>query len=138
MQVVIRWGDPSCRRAGLHPAGLTADAQEKQFGYNNDYLGLLPLPAGQPHGDRFLLVANHEYTNSNLMFPGLGAGRQAGNRSRRREVAVEMAPRMGGAWSRSRARTAPGRWWTDSQLRTAASRRHADGTYPARQPATNG
>src|SRR5258708_38035687 len=61
MQVVIRWGDPVVAGApAFDPANLTAAAQEKQFGYNNDYLGLYPLPAGSRSGDRFLMVANHE------------------------------------------------------------------------------
>ena len=47
MQVVIRWGDPVVAGApAFDPNNLTAAAQEKQFGYNNDYLGLYPLPAG--------------------------------------------------------------------------------------------
>jgi len=76
MQVVIRWVDPVVAGApAFDPANLTAAAQEKQFGYNNDYLGLYALPAGSRSGDRFLMVANHEYTNANLMFAGLGAGR---------------------------------------------------------------
>jgi secreted PhoX family phosphatase len=72
MQVLIRWGDPVLAGApAFDPANQTAAAQEKQFGYNNDYLGLHPLPPGSTAGDRFLLVANHEYVNPKLMFAGL-------------------------------------------------------------------
>src|SRR5439155_4503684 len=77
MQVVIRWGDPVLPGApAFDPNNLTAAGQEKQFGYNNDYLGLHPLPpdfgGGASKGsDRFLLVANHEYVNPQLMFAGL-------------------------------------------------------------------
>jgi secreted PhoX family phosphatase len=72
MQVLIRWGDPVVAGApAFDPANLTAAAQEKQFGYNNDYLGLHPLPPGSKGSDRFLLVANHEYVNPQLMFAGL-------------------------------------------------------------------
>src|ERR1043165_2576283 len=40
MQVVIRWGDPVTADAPpFDSANLGAAAQEKQFGYNNDYLG---------------------------------------------------------------------------------------------------
>ena len=53
--------------------------------------GLYPMPAGSRSGDRFLMVANHEYTNANLMFPGLGAGRSAALKATREQVAVEMA-----------------------------------------------
>jgi uncharacterized protein len=97
MQVVIRWGDPVVAGApAFDPANLTAAAQEKQFGYNNDYLGLYALPAGSRSGDRFLLVANHEYINSNLMFAGLGAGRDANLKTSKEQVRVEMAA-VGGA-----------------------------------------
>ena len=97
MQVVIRWGDPVVAGApAFDPANLTAAAQEKQFGYNNDYLGLYPLPAGSRSGDRFLMVANHEYINSNLMFAGLGAGRDANLKTSKAQVEVEMAA-VGGA-----------------------------------------
>ena len=97
MQVLIRWGDPVLSGApAFDPAGLTAAAQEKQFGYNNDYLGLYPLPAGDGSGDRFLMVANHEYTNANLMFAGLGSGRDSALKASKEQVAVEMAS-VGGA-----------------------------------------
>ena len=83
VQMLIRWGDPVVAGApAFDPANQTAAAQAKQFGYNNDYLGLHPLPPGSRAGDRFLLVANHEYTNSNLMFAGLGSGRDTSLRRR--------------------------------------------------------
>ncbi|MEE1942422.1 PhoX family phosphatase [Streptomyces sp. TRM 70361] len=66
--VVIRWGDPILRGApAFDPARQSAEAQAGQFGYNNDYLTLLPLPG--EHG-RQVLFANHEYTDEQLMFPG--------------------------------------------------------------------
>ncbi|MFI6285816.1 PhoX family protein [Streptomyces sp. NPDC051018] len=66
--IVIRWGDPILRGApSFNPDKQTAKAQAGQFGYNNDFLSLLPL-----HGERGrqLLVANHEYTDEVLMFRG--------------------------------------------------------------------
>ncbi|MDY7086564.1 MAG: PhoX family phosphatase [Actinomycetota bacterium] len=64
--VVIRWGDPVVPGAPAFNLGKqTAKAQSQQFGYNNDFVGVLPLSA-----ERALLVVNHEYTNENLMFPG--------------------------------------------------------------------
>ncbi|MER7517090.1 PhoX family protein [Streptomyces sp. NPDC126499] len=66
--VVIRWGEPILRGApAFDPEKQTARAQAGQFGYNNDFLSLLPL-RGEPH--RQVLVANHEYTDEVLMFRG--------------------------------------------------------------------
>lgn len=67
--VVIRWGEPILRGApAFDPENQTAAAQAGQFGYNNDYLTLLPLGHGKQ-----LLVANHEYTDEVLMFRGYDA-----------------------------------------------------------------
>ncbi|GLY95224.1 PhoX family phosphatase [Actinoplanes sp. NBRC 103695] len=66
--VVMRWGDPVVPGApGLDVDRLTPARQSKQFGYNNDFVGVLPIGNG---GRRALLVVNHEYTNEELMFPG--------------------------------------------------------------------
>ncbi len=67
--VLLRWGDPVFADGPeFDPANQTADAQAKQFGYNNDYVGFIPVDGSAEHG---LLVVNHEYTNPHLMFPGL-------------------------------------------------------------------
>jgi secreted PhoX family phosphatase len=66
--VVVRWGEPILRGApAFDPEHQTARAQAGQFGYNNDFLSLLPLRG--EHG-RQVLVANHEYTDEILMFRG--------------------------------------------------------------------
>ncbi|WP_030206426.1 PhoX family protein [Streptomyces bikiniensis] len=66
--VVIRWGEPILRGApAFHAEKQTAKAQAGQFGYNNDFLSLLPLPGER---GRQVLVANHEYTDEVLMFRG--------------------------------------------------------------------
>ncbi len=71
--ILIRWGDPVEKGAPAFDAQKqTPAAQAKQFGYNNDYLGYIPLDGRSDHG---LLVVNHEYTNEELMFPVL-PGRQ--------------------------------------------------------------
>jgi uncharacterized protein len=66
--VVIQWGDPVVPGApDFDLDNQTAAAQSKQFGYNNDFVAVLPV---DKRGRRALLVVNHEYTNENLMFPG--------------------------------------------------------------------
>jgi secreted PhoX family phosphatase len=65
--VVIRWGDPVVPGAPRFDfANQTAAAQAKQFGFNNDFCGLVPLkssgvrpPDPRSHG-RYLMVSNHE------------------------------------------------------------------------------
>ncbi|WP_119422823.1 PhoX family protein [Desertibaculum subflavum] len=108
-QILIRWGDPVIAGApGFDPASLSAAAQEKQFGYNCDYIGFHPLPAGSRGGDHGLLVVNHEYVNSNLMFAGLGSGRNAALQTNLPQVEVELAAhgisvieirKSGGRWA---------------------------------------
>ncbi len=67
--ILIRWGDPVLAGAPeFNPAQPSATAQEKQFGYNNDFIGFIPLDGRADHG---LLVVNHEYTNDDLMYFGL-------------------------------------------------------------------
>ncbi|WP_265499261.1 PhoX family protein [Paracoccus beibuensis] len=67
--VLLRWGDKVFADAPeFDPAKQTEAAQERQFGYNNDFVGFIPLDDADDHG---LLVVNHEYTNEHLMFPGI-------------------------------------------------------------------
>ncbi len=70
-QVVIRWGDPVVAGApDFDPAKQTPAAQGKQFGFNNDFVAFMPLPRGSKNSEHGLLVVNHEYTDSQMMFPG--------------------------------------------------------------------
>jgi uncharacterized protein len=67
-RVVIRWGDPVLPGAPRFDFDRqTAAAQAKQFGYNNDFCGLVPMPG---HRDRWLMVSNHEYTTESHMHRG--------------------------------------------------------------------
>lgn len=66
---LLRWGDALfVDSPEFDPKNQSAEAQRKQFGYNNDYVGFIPLDGSAEHG---LLVVNHEYTNEHLMFPGI-------------------------------------------------------------------
>ncbi len=70
--ILLRWGDPIFVDAPeFDPRAQTADKQARQFGYNNDFIGLVPLPGEADTSERALLVANHEYTTEELMFPGM-------------------------------------------------------------------
>ncbi len=65
--ILLRWGDKLFADSpDFDPLNQTAAAQEKLFGYNNDYIGFIPLEGSPDHG---LLVVNHEYTNAEIMFP---------------------------------------------------------------------
>ena len=67
--VLLRWGDKVFADApDFDPLNQSEAAQERQFGYNNDFVGFIPLDGAD---DRGLLVVNHEYTNEHLMFPGI-------------------------------------------------------------------
>jgi secreted PhoX family phosphatase len=64
---IVRWGDPLFSDSpAFNPAVPDAEAQERQFGYNNDYLDILVTDR---LGRRALLCCNHEYTNRPIMFP---------------------------------------------------------------------
>jgi uncharacterized protein len=68
-QVLIRWGDPVIPDTPrFDPQAQTPAKQARQFGYNADFIGFLPLPYGTHNSDHGLLVVNHEYTNPELMF----------------------------------------------------------------------
>ncbi|MFC4139025.1 MULTISPECIES: PhoX family phosphatase [unclassified Microbacterium] len=63
---IIRWGDPLFSRTpAFDIMGQTPKAQAEQFGYNSDYLDIVPDPSGKTG----VLVNNHEYVNPDLMFP---------------------------------------------------------------------
>ncbi|MBZ9602565.1 PhoX family protein [Phyllobacterium chamaecytisi] len=67
--VLLRWGDGIFADSPeFDPLNQTPESQAKQFGYNNDYVGYVPIEGSSEHG---LLVVNHEYTNDYLMFPGI-------------------------------------------------------------------
>ncbi len=65
-RIVIRWGDPVLPGAPEFDfAAQNEDRQSRQFGYNNDFCGLVPLRGER---DRWLMVSNHEYTTEPFMW----------------------------------------------------------------------
>ena len=89
-KILIRWGDPIFADAPeFDPHNQTFLSQLKQFGYNNDYIGFLPLEnAADGQVERGLLCVNHEYTNEEVMFPNMP-------RQDKRNFA-EMTPQLAG------------------------------------------
>ena len=71
-------------------AKQTAAAQEKQFGYNNDFMAYMPLPLGSENAENGLLCVSHEYTNPHLMW-SVGAKKGAYDRLSKAQMDVEMA-----------------------------------------------
>ena len=95
--VLIRWGDPVLAGAvKFDPAGQSAAAQVSQFGYNNDFVGYAALPFGSQNPERALLCVNHEYTNEEVMFPGIARQDMIGFRDMTRAlVDIEIAAHGG-------------------------------------------
>jgi secreted PhoX family phosphatase len=65
--VLISWGQPlQAGGPAFDPSGKgSAEAQEVQFGDNNDGMSLFPMPGD---GNRALMAINNEYTNYRYLF----------------------------------------------------------------------
>lgn len=73
-ELVIGWGDPLFADAPAFDVNnQSAAAQARQFGFNNDYVGFVPLPLDAARPTRGLLTVNHEYTQPEMMLPGYRA-----------------------------------------------------------------
>ena len=93
-QVLLRWGDPLFGDSpSFTPSTQTAKAQARQFGYNCDFVGYIPLPADATASQRGLLCVNHEYTSTALMFPQVAANYPASITAK--HCAIEMAAHGG-------------------------------------------
>jgi len=113
--VLIRWGDRVHPDApAFDPMKQSAAAQELQFGYNCDFIAYMPLPQGSNDSTHGLLCVNHEYTDAELMFPGLTMEDKLGKLTAE-QVAIELAAH-GHSASRSARMAVNGR-----QCRTASS-----------------
>nr|WP_234450813.1 alkaline phosphatase PhoX [Paracoccus sp. MC1862] len=94
--ILLCWGDEVFADApDFDPLNQTEAAQERQFGYNNDFMGFIPPEGADDHG---LLVVNHEYTDPHLMFPGIGTvtdGKIAISEADENRVNIKMAAHGG-------------------------------------------
>ncbi|OSQ30569.1 PhoX family phosphatase [Thalassospira sp. MCCC 1A03138] len=87
--VLIRWGDKVAADApAFVPGAVDATAQNKQFGYNCDYIGYMPLPVGSDNSEHGLLCVSHEYTNAEMMWPGLKDAMGASQEQALHEIAA--------------------------------------------------
>ena len=122
--VVVRWGDPvEAGSPAFDVNNQTPEAAAQQFGYNNDYAGLVPLDE-----ERALLVVNHEYTDGELMFP-TGAYDDATMKQ------IEMASHGMSVLMVRRGRV-PGSWRRVSPTQSEYNRRiHVGSTFRLTGPA---
>lgn len=111
-RVLISWGDPVTRDAPRFDVDRqTPEAAARQFGFNNDYVGVLPLTR-----TRALLVVNHEYTTEPMMFP---EGRYTPDQQRR----IAMANHGMSVVEIQRANPRAGSWEVRNHRRTTYNRR---------------
>ncbi|MFK7755051.1 MAG: PhoX family phosphatase [Sedimentitalea sp.] len=105
--ILLRWGDPITADAPeFDVMNQSAAAQLQQFGYNCDYVGFTAL---DDDGTRGLLCVNHEYTNEEVMFAGLGRQDRAGFENMTAElIDIEMAAHGGSVVEI--AKGADGKW----------------------------
>src|SRR4030095_9634650 len=105
--VLIRWGDPLPRAVSFDPAALSAESQAKQFGYNCDFIGYMPLPVGSNNSEHGLLCVNNEYPDPHIMWHGLteddAVSKMSDDQIRVLQAAwghsVVEIKKTGGAWS---------------------------------------
>ena len=100
-KVVIGWGDAVLANAPrFDPRHQSPSAQERQFGYNNDFIAYLPLPEGTASSQRGLLCVNHEYTVAGLMFPSSEArsGKHMAIEQAAHGMSVVEVARVGTDW----------------------------------------
>ena len=107
--ILIRWGDPLLQGAPeFEPRNQTGASQSQQFGYNNDFLGYFPLEGSV----RGLLAVNHEYTSTELLFPGLKsvADARSGQADKISKTMAEVEMMAHGGSVLEVAKSRNGRW----------------------------
>ena len=91
-EVVVAWGDPLLEDANAFDwRKQSASTQCKQFGYNCDYVGYVPLEPVDGALERGLLCVNHEYSVGSMMFDGYRDRADAVNRVSKDETDAEAA-----------------------------------------------
>ncbi|MCB9868172.1 MAG: PhoX family phosphatase [Phycisphaerales bacterium] len=81
-QVLVRFGDPLFGATpAFAPGKADAQAQERQFGADNDFLAFMPLPSAGDVDQRGLLCANHERSTAALMWRNMASQRAQADRS---------------------------------------------------------
>ncbi len=123
--VVMSWGDKVVAGAPEFDAHQQSVAAARmQFGYNCDFVGVLPL-----RGDDALLVVNHEYTDENLMFPA--------NTYTPAEIKAIAMSNHGMSVVRIKRGSAPGSWRQQTDLAKAYENRriHIDTEFLIDGPA---
>lgn len=86
--IVLRWGDGLFADSEpFDPLAQTAARQHRQFGYNNDYIGVFTIP---DRPSNLLMCVNHEYTSPEVMFAGLTASPKDNDLAEITEQMVEI------------------------------------------------
>jgi secreted PhoX family phosphatase len=107
--VLIRWGDPVEPDAQpFDPYTQSVATVKGQYGYNNDFIGFVPLPFGSQNSNHGLLCVNHEYTDEEMMFPGFGKYDRAREKATKAITELEMANHGGSILEIERG--ADGKW----------------------------
>ena len=105
--IILRWGDAVFPDSpAFDPMNQSAQAQARQFGYNNDYIGVIPIEMRGDQAVRAILCVNHEYVSTPLMFPGVAADYPASmtaelcatEQAAHGGTIVEIARTSDGAW----------------------------------------
>lgn len=90
-QVLLRSGDPLFPDAPRYvPGKADADGQERQFGFDNDFVAFMPLPREGTESQRGLLCVNHERSTAKLIWPAMTSPSEQDGRSAE-QCAHEMA-----------------------------------------------
>ena len=93
-QTLLRWGDSLfVDSPEFDPLNQSEESQLKQFGFNNDYVGFIPMSQknmsegnSSHHG---LLIVNHEESKGKLMHPGVRRSRDLNFKQTQVDIAAQ-------------------------------------------------